>query len=66
MNTAVLHTTDTLRTATGRGMLSLMQRLRKLSPRHRPRPHWSRVPDRVWRRNSALLTYLHEAQTGER
>lgn len=43
-----------------------VRRVKKVLRLHRYTPPWAHVPNRVWRRNSALLTYMHEAQTGNR
>lgn len=42
----------------------LVKRMQSLHPRHPAMPEWSHLPQRAWRRHSALLTYLHEAQNG--
>lgn len=68
MNSVILQSNDMVRTDVSRrlSMISLVQRLKKLTPGYNSRPAWAHVPNRTWRRNSALLTYLHEAQTGSR
>ena len=68
MNTVLLESIATPRTVGGRvrALAGLVQRLSRLSPRHSRKPSWVHMPDRAWRRHSALLTYLHEAQSGER
>lgn len=66
MNTASLHISDSQQPAEGRllSLISIVCRLGKLTPRHSSKPEWAHVSDRAWRRNSALLTYLHEARMG--
>jgi hypothetical protein len=67
MNTASLEISDAEHPVTGKSLslAALVTRLGKLTPRYTRKPDWAHVSDRVWRRNSALLTYLHEAQMGE-
>lgn len=70
MNSGILHFGYTV-PATARlraGVKDILQRLRPLPARYRysEKPVWAHVPDRVWRRNSALLTCLHEATPGSR
>ncbi|MCU7812885.1 MAG: hypothetical protein KZQ77_16900 [Candidatus Thiodiazotropha sp. (ex Notomyrtea botanica)] len=43
----------------GRRWLHLMLN-QWLAPKRRERPLWLHLPDRVWRRQSALLMSLHE------
>ncbi len=40
------------------------RRLAWRRPRHTLNPDWSHVPDRVWRRHSAMLTFRHEVDSG--
>ena len=47
------------------GMKSVLKRVLRALPRAGRKPSWAHVSDRAWRRNSALLTCMHEAQTGE-
>lgn len=68
MTTAILKSTGTLHAGNNRlpGLMTLVKNLTRLSHlRNQSKPEWAHVSDRVWRRNSALLTYLHEAQSDE-
>lgn len=67
MNTAILQAADEFTAPRGRGLglANLVQRLKRLRPRHVAKPDWSHVPDRVWRRHSAMLTFRYEAESGE-
>jgi len=67
MTIAILQTMDSVHPAAGgvRTLAGMVQRLSKALPRHSRKPIWVRVPDRAWRRHSALLTYRHEARDSE-
>lgn len=66
MTIAVMQAIRTVRPSRERGfgLAGLMKRLQQLAPRHSAKPHWSHVPDRMWRRHSAMLTFRYEAQSG--
>jgi hypothetical protein len=67
MTTASLHISDSERQEEDKSLslMGIVCRLGKWTPRHSRKPDWAHVSDRAWRRNSALLTYLHEARMGE-
>lgn len=61
MSTAIFETRNELPATPA--IRTVFKRLMSRLPRNGRKPAWAHVTNRAWRRNSALLTYMHEVHT---